>query len=107
MMVAKGLVPQSLPYPRSGFCVKLKCFCLKVFMEILASLAQWQAGQPVSAALQTRAAAVTDALLETKSFIVVRFNRVYRWLTAVFRTGGLFLRKLSGMKKNNTNFHYT
>ena len=42
VMAAKGLVLQSLPYPRSGFCMKLKCFSLKVLMEISASLAQWQ-----------------------------------------------------------------
>lgn len=49
MVVAKGLVPQSLLYPRSGFCLKPKRFSLKVLMEISAALAQWQVGHSLAA----------------------------------------------------------
>lgn len=106
VVAAKGLVLQALPYPRSGCCMELKCFSLKVLMEISASRAQWQVGHSLLALnLQTCPAAATAARLQTKS-LAVQFNRVLYMAHSSVQNRGLFLRKLSGIKKNNTNFHY-
>lgn len=49
VMAAEGPVPSSQPYSRAGLCTILKCFSLKVLMEISASLAQWQVGHSLLA----------------------------------------------------------
>lgn len=72
-------------------------------MEISASLAQWQVGHRLFAlSLQTCAAAAMAAQLQITYSLLLEFIHGSQQCSEQ----GLFLRKLSGVEKNNTNFHY-